>query len=263
MMKTRKLVPYIFYQCPHCGNLSTSYSYTTAEKGETRGQCLHCRKYYKEGELKEVEKKVWAFKCETCGDYVPNTPDHWNVLGASMKELLCPKCMHGKDGLVAINGHHISQLRIVPLGMIERGVPIAKNLYVLYMKGKSERSAVRYLNYLAKNEEQGFKVIPRRTVDCYILFSKETFFGYLAWSKNELPTIRQLFVVKSQRRTGYATALVRHFMENQCPKPNSEGFYFDIESPNEASSYLFIKLGLIEVKDDKIIGKKVRFVRSF
>ena len=261
-MSVKKLVPFSFYQCSNCGHLNSSLSGKEIDN-EVKYLCFHCQKYYKEEEWKEAKRKVWAYKCETCGEYISNLDINWNVLGSIGKELLCPTCLHEKNGLVAINGHHISKIRAVKSDMLKRGQQITDDIYILYVKTKWDRLALRYLNYMAMKEEQGFRVVPRRKVNSYLLLSKQKFIGYLAWSEEgRLPTMRQLFVVKEERCKGYATQLIQYFVEKQCPKPDKEGIYFCIESPNYASSRLFTKLGFIEIKDNKLIGIKVRFVQG-
>jgi len=261
-MGVKKLVPYVYFQCPNCGHLNSSLSGKEIDN-EVKYLCFHCQKHYQEKKWKEVKKKVWAYKCETCGEYVPNLDINWNVLGSIGKELLCPTCLHRKNGLVAIDGHHISKIRAVKSDMLKRSQQITDDIYILYVKTKWDRLALRYLNYMAVKEEQSFKVMPRRTVKNYLLLSRHKFIGYLAWSEEgRLPIMRQLFVVQEERRKDYATRLIQYFVEKQCPEPNKEGIYFCIESPNYASSRLFAKLGFIEIKDDKLIGVKVRFVHG-
>lgn len=260
-MATEKLVPYIFFQCPHCGHLDSSLSGRKIDN-EVKFQCFDCLKYAKREEWKEIEKKVWAYRCETCGRYIENVSTNWNLCGAFRKELLCPVCLHQRNGLVAIDGHHISEIRTVRPDMLKRSWQITDDIYALNVKTKWDQMALRYMNAMAMREEQSFRVMPRRTLKSYILLSKEGFIGYLAWTEGKLPTMRQLFVVKEERRKGHATQLVQHFVREQCPKPNDEGILFNIESPNDASIQLFAKLGYIEIKENHFLGLKVRFVRG-
>lgn len=234
----------------------------TEINGEMKFQCIGCNRYYKEQDFQETEKDVWAYKCEKCGKYIPNLSENWNFCG-TYREIICPTYAHAKEGLVAIDGHHVSQIRSVKKDMVKRGHEIADDLYVLYVRRKKDRLALRYLNYLAQGEDESFRAMPSKTVRSYILLSKKQLLGYIVWTGGRLPTIRQLYVTVENRRRGYATALIRFFVKEQCPEPDHNGIHFCIESPNDASSHLFAKLGLLEINEDRLTSNKIRFVQGF
>jgi len=208
--------------------------------------------------------KVWAFRCEICGRYIENVSQNWNLLGAFRKELICPVCwVNQRNDLVAIDGHHISKIRSVRPDMLKSSQEISNNLYVLKVRTKWARMVLRYLNYLARKEQSAFRIMPRREFENYILMSKEKVIGYLAWTWKNLPRLGQIFIVREERRKGYASTLVQHFVDEQCRTPNERGFLFGVESPNEATLGLLVKLGYAREEGDKIVGLKVGFVGSW
>jgi len=258
----KKLVPYEFFKCPNCGYLTLSLTGIKVDN-EVKYLCPRCGGECEESEWKTVKRKVWAFKCETCGKYVENISENWNWCGAFEKELLCPVCLRAhRDCLVAIDGHHVSKIRTVRQDRLKQSQQVSDDLYLLEALTKWDRMTLRYLNYLAKKEEQSFKIMPRETLRNYILLSRDKFIGYLAWTQEKPPTLRQIFVTKEERRKRYATKLVQHFVNTQCPKPDERGALFNVESPNNASLRLLEKLGYVKMEKDGAIGLKVRFVRS-
>lgn len=253
----RKLVRKDFLQCPNCG-WKTPDLYGRDVNGRTVYQCSRCHEKFTQEQIetlwKTVPKKVYAYRCEGCGEYIPNTSENRNMLGV-FNELLCPTCNEGKGNilslkLVAINGHHASKLRTM-----------TAESYITPVKTRKHQIILRYLNILAKIEQTSWRKVPQRGIQAYIT-TLEGPIGYLAYTKDEgyhgLPVIRQLFVVKEERRKGHATRLVKHFLTNQCEKPDKKGCFFLIESPNDASLRLFQKLGYVRIED-----KEIRFINCY
>jgi hypothetical protein len=75
-----------------------------------------------------------------------------------------------------------------------------------------------------------------------------------------MPVIRQLFIVEEERLKGYATLLVKYFVEENCNLEDE--IWFDVESPNEASYSLLEKSGYIKIQGDKIVKTRIGFVQS-
>lgn len=122
------------------------------------------------------------------------------------------------------------------------------------VENRKHRIVLRYLNILAKKENPavGFRSVPQENLQAYIATLDKPV-GYLAYTKDDrlesLPVIRQLFVVKEERRKGHATRLVKYFLMNECKKADKDGNLFVIELPNDKSLRLLQKLGY--VKTDK------------
>lgn len=252
----RKLVEKDFLQCQNCGFVTPSLLGRVVE-GQNVFECPRCGKKATEEEMdkswKTLTKKVYAYRCEGCGNYVENTSDNLNILGL-FREIVCSEYMEVNGGLhmklIAINGHHISKLRTM-----------TAESYITLVETRRHQIILRYLNMLAKRENTGFRNVPQENIQAYIATLDKPI-GYLAYTKDErfdgLPIIRQLFVVKEERLKGHATSLVHHFLKNQCKESDKKGNLFVIESANDSSLRIFQKLGHVKIEDGEI-----RFINCY
>ena len=75
-------------------------------------------------------------------------------------------------------------------------------------------------------------------------------FGYVSSERASnsviMTFVRQLFVVKEERQKGYCAELVKHFIREECGKPDENGNLFLMESPKPIVFKLLQKLGYAE-----------------
>jgi len=202
----------------------------------------------------------WEFKCQNCSRWVEDRPENWNLFGYP-KELLCAYCgSFINRTLVAIYGVHVSKLDKATPGMLTRSEEVGSGLRILTVKRKRDMIAVRYLNRLARKEVSYFRGAPRDDFNTYLLLLGKTPIGYLLWTDGinsplGIPTIRQLFVVKGERRKGRATKLVQHFI-HELHGP-VKGVLFCVEGANKATLELLAKIGHVRVEGDYYVGLDV------
>ena len=204
-------------------------------------------------------------KCPKCGADVKDERENWNWLNALPHELLCPKCI--EEGglraltLVAINGVHISKILKPSRSMLKRSVQLSSGVYVLNVRTFRDKCALRALNFEAVSEEMSFHRLPAKEMRVYLLLARAKLLGYLSWNAlntHNLPTIRQLYVVKDERRKGYATALVQHFVEANCKVEANRIFL--VEYPNELTTRLLVKLGYVKEINGELVGQRIGFI---
>lgn len=103
--KLKKFVKVSFLKCPECGKLYPSLFGRPINDNTVEWQCYRCDfKTTSFEDWQEEERKVLAFRCPKCGDYIENTSDNKNWFGV-LKEILCPKCLIP----AGINGKHAQE----------------------------------------------------------------------------------------------------------------------------------------------------------
>jgi hypothetical protein len=188
-------------------------------------------------------RKVYAFKCPVCGNYVEDEECNWNIVGVFRRELLCYHCHLMNMPIVAINGLSVFAIAKPTTDMLKRGDKVNDDLFVMAVQKLREKCVLRWLNYTAQLEGNPFNKVPREDMNAYLIFSKSKFYGYLCWNyHNSKPTLRQLFIVQSDRRKGYGSKLIKYFVSKHC-NPNDKVLFL-LESPNQATTNLVFKLNL-------------------
>jgi hypothetical protein len=80
------------------------------------------------------------------------------------------------------------------------------------------------------------------------------------WTESETAVMRQLFVVRDERRKGYASKLFTFWVQRYAKRLNAQ---FGIEGPNEASTNLLLKLGHVRIEGPRLIGVDCHFAPVF
>lgn len=91
----------------------------------------------------------------------------------------------------------------------------------------------------------------------------QKYLGLITWTEEEYKNapcliLRQIFIMENERKKGYGTKLLQFWVENYADNVNKD--LFVIESPNEISQRLLIKLGYASKKNGELQGLKCRFV---
>ena len=239
----KRSVNYVFFSCPRCGNLHESLGTSEYRNGKPAQKCHSCGKLSPIDDFDEVIRPVVGFYCKRCRFYLPDLSGFWLAEGDN----LCPECHH----VVAV-GH--STRGKTPEGTVEkptaeirkRSYGMEGGLRILHTAKDWDRLVLRYLNSLAQVESHDF--FRTRRSNGLLLLDSKRYLGYLSWDMNEgeLPTMRQIFVVPSERGKGHATRLVLRFLSDIAMKRLQNGLQFYVESPNDASAQLLNKLGLAD-----------------
>lgn len=116
---------------------------------------------------------------------------------------------------------------------------------------KREHLVVRLLHLGAKDSNSEFIYGSERERRALVVMDDSNHAGYLMWSDDDVPTLRQWFVVPERQRQGIGSLLLRYWAEQfafpKCSK-------FAVESPNESTWGALRKLGYIP-KDPKEFRK--------
>ncbi|MFQ6071332.1 MAG: GNAT family N-acetyltransferase [Methanosarcinales archaeon] len=112
---------------------------------------------------------------------------------------------------------------------------------------------------MAKKEDTGFLYIREKEQKAGLVFDikKQKHIGFIGWTEGENAILRQIFIVKDERLKGYGTKLLKFWVENFAIKINNK---FGVESPNEKSQKLLVKLGYAKIEGEYIKGIKCFFV---
>ena len=238
-VKLKKYVKIRSLKCPNCGHIHESLVLTDG----IHLKCSKCHFKARPEEYEIVERKVLAFLCLNCREYVPNIWENRNLIGV-FNEILCPKCL----SVVGINGKHIVEHERITEQDLAKCEMLDTNLYVFEAKTRRQKILVRILNVKAQKEPiSSFRTVPRLRDHSsqYVLVTRNKPVGYLSFIpkwKMDKPLMNQLYVIPEVRRRGYATKLVQYFIDKNVDKTSD--FWFIVESPNEKSYNLFKKMGI-------------------
>jgi hypothetical protein len=114
---------------------------------------------------------------------------------------------------------------------------------------------------MAKKEDTGFLYIRENEQKAGLVFDdkKEKYVGFISWTENKNPILRQIFIIKDERRKGYATKVLTFWVDNFSDKISDK---FGVESPNEKSQNLLVRLRYAKIEGENIKGLKCFFVSS-
>jgi len=118
------------------------------------------------------------------------------------------------------------------------------------------------LQVLAKHEESGFLFGEQSEHEAGLLLREsdsERYVGYLIWTEeDDAAIVRQIFIKPEERRQGLAAAALQFWVERFGGVPQR----FGVESPNERTLGLLVKLGYARRQNGGVIGDKCFFVRG-
>ena len=137
--------------------------------------------------------------------------------------------------------------------LIERAVQIGESLYYVDCHTRKNFIAVWLLQVISQHERGcDIEFANRRPDRAGLLFDpgRDRLIGYVTWTvtDSEGLVLRQLYIVPEERRRGFATKLVRHWVKHEARGT------FDVDNLNYELQQLLVKAGFATVEGDKIRG---------
>jgi Acetyltransferase (GNAT) family len=249
---TRKIATRQYYQCPSCKEVHDSLGW-----GQDRlAECFKCKQRSPVDSFGSVTKKRTLAKCAHCSAEVWFVPMNYGFLG-----YVCPNCQNH----VAIRYGHtrLQPARALNVGwnssVLKRGMPLDPSLLFVLCKSKKDYLVLNLLQVIVKAEDSRFILSPPNEHYAALLLDRETmkYLGFMCWTEKENAVIRQIFVLKAERRKGYAQKMVAFWIDRYA-KPLNEKF--GIELPNEKALELHIKMGHVRREGDRAVGIRCTFV---
>jgi len=199
--------------------------------------------------------------CANCGESVPFTPSNHAFGGPYY---VCATC----NNIVAVYyGNRVaSPEQVIHLDwsaeMISRSETVSRWRWVV-CRTKRDHVVARVLFWLALKEEGSFIYGSERHHRAMLFFNDEQYLSYLFWSENrntsgkKEPILRQLFVRKEFRRQGIGTTMVQTWADRFAfPLASS----FGVESPNEHTQGILVRLAYAHIDGENIVGAKCYFM---
>jgi len=254
--KLRHTATFPFLCCPECGD-SQDLLFP-----DPNGivECSACHSRRPSSEYKIVRKKVTVARCARCGKDVPFVPSTTGIVGPRCTDFMC------SNYLAVAYGNRFLDPKIVldpawNRGLVSRAQPISRGLLFGRCRSKRDHVVLTVLQVLAKQDDDRFKFGEPNEFRSALFFDskRRKYVGFLIWTEDKMAVLRQLFVVKDERRKGYASRTVKFWVEHFA---NKLGDRFGIEEPNPTAMKLHAKLGHLRLRGSMAIGLKCNFVRS-
>jgi len=234
-----------FLKCPKC---NAKYESIGPTKGVWR--CYKCGYDFGEPPFPGmwVLEKVRGVRCDSCRTKVSLTPMNF-LIGFKTPIAACPHCQK----ILAV--FYRGKWRHPESFMEYRG-----REGIIPAKTARDRITAFFLNEEAMREVMSFRMAVGY-LNIKIMWHGGRAVGYYTYShrfgKIEKPCMQQIYVRPEYRRRGFATAMVRDFLES------FEGREVLIESPNEKVLRLLEKLGLVRTEGDEYVSTgRIYFVRG-
>lgn len=250
----RKKVEVYFYKCPNCGIEKTSWFLEEDGKtGKSLAICFNCDARFELDDAKWYTKTVNAYRCPKCEKFVEAIEENY-----SSYRLFCPSC----NSLVRYSRRNIHPKKLLRAtkNQLKRTIELVNELRLLKAENWRDFASLAILLLDAKKEERGFRMSPyshRQDFTNYLLIKGDEFIGYASWNLLKgTPTLRQIYIVEHERRKGYGSILLRESLKLFA---GSE-VEFIVESPNEKTLAMLLKLGYVEKDEVGYRGVKVRFI---
>jgi hypothetical protein len=255
--KSRRIGGIRFFRCPACCDCYDLLS--PDDEGMVR--CFACNAIRPQAEFEIIRKRRIVAKCAHCGDEVPFIPSTTGLIGPLCSKLECSNYL----AVAYANTFLEPKLVLDPVwnhGLRARAQSISGSLCMAGCRSKRDHTVLRVLQVLAMQDDHRFKFGDLEELCSALCFDakRKKYVGFLIWSENKTAILRQLFVVKSERRKGQASKMVTFWVQHYA-KPM--GDKFGIEGPNEAAMKLHAKLGHIRIEGSQAIGIKCFFAPTF
>jgi ribosomal protein S18 acetylase RimI-like enzyme len=235
----RKRATEEWHQCPNCFLVRQSVILS-----EGIWTCYRCQTGTRLEDLGTVPTEVDVLTCANCGNDVPATPNNlysdWGYI--------CSKC----NSTVAITfENNLLQPSTIfdissSLEIVGRDGEIDDQLRIAEIRTAWELLVVHVMQSMAREEHEPFmnaRLEEQRTALVFLPEDKKIV-GYILWSDDGTEaTLRQIYVLPAERRKGIASRLLDYWVREYADKV---GDRFAVESPNEKSVGLLIKLGLFD-----------------
>ena len=255
--KSRHTAKFPFFCCPECGD-SQDLLFPDPNGIVECPACHSCRP---RSEYKIVRKKISVARCANCGKDVPFVlPSTTGTVG--------PQCLDFKcsNYLAVVYGNRFLDPKTVldpawNRGLTGRAQLISPGLHFARCRAKQDHVALTVLQVLAKQDDDRFKFGDPNEFRSALCFDskRRRYIGFLIWTEDKTAVLRQLFVMKDERRKGHASRMVKFWVEHFA---NKLGDRFGIEEPNASAMKLHAKLGHLKLRGSTAIGLKCSFVRS-
>jgi len=146
-------------------------------------------------------------------------------------------------------------------GIWLRATKVSDDLRFVRCRSRKDLLAVTLLQVLAKQEQSGFLFGEQSEHEAGLLLrgsDNRRCVGYLIWTEEDAAIVRQIFVRLEERRQGLAAAALQFWVE----RFGGLSQRFGVESPNEKTLGLLVKLGYAKWQNGGVIGDKCFFVRG-
>jgi GNAT superfamily N-acetyltransferase len=255
--KSQRVTSVTFYKCPLCGDC---YDLLTPDQ-KGLAQCFACNKSSPETTFDRIKKKTVIAGCAHCGTEVPFVPSTMGIIGPMCSDFACSNYVAVCYGEAFLEPSTVLDTRWNP-GLQSRAQRVAAGLLFARCRSKKDQTVLQLLQVLAKQDDPRFKFGDSNEFRSALCFDarRRKYLGFVIWTESKTAVLRQLFVVRDERRKGIASKMVKFWIENYA-KPLGERF--GIEGPNEAALKLHVKLGHIKIRGSDAIGVKCHFVPTF
>lgn len=242
-------------QCPFCKHC---YESVCLDKSH-RFTCYGCKKKTHRNKLIEIILKKPMATCRVCETDVSLTPENLSGMGFYR----CPTPMTCNN-IVAIRfkNYVLQPQTIIKLewntDIKNRAISLGNNLFCVVCTSKKDLAVLSMLRVMAMEEGQPFRAFYKEKQKSVILFDtlKQKYLGFIVWSENKNAVLRQIFVIKDEQRRGYGTNFLKFWVENFADGVSDN---FGVESANEKTQGLLLKLGYAKREDGFIKGIKCSF----
>jgi GNAT superfamily N-acetyltransferase len=251
--RSRRIARVTFYRCPECGDCQDVLF--AGRNGTVK--CLACNKSSLRNAFTVGTKRRVIAQCAHGGDEVPFVPSTAGIVGP-----LCPNLECSNYVAVAYGNTYVEPRLVLDprwnRGLRDRAERVAGGLLLVRCKSKRDYIVLKVLQVLAKQDDARFKFAnpsEHRSAVCFDA-KRRKYLGFLIWTEDKTAVLRQLFVVKRERRKGHASKMVTFWIERFA---KSLGGQFGIEGPNEAALGLHVKLGHVRIEGSNAVGVKCHF----
>src|SRR5258705_2022610 len=220
--------------------------------------CYRCQHSAPLDAFRKVQLRRTIATCAGCGADVPLTPSYAGAIG-----YLCPKCYN----YVAV---HYGNRRVPPQTALRvswnrdvwaRGQKVSDDCRFVRCRSGKDHLVVTLLQVLAKQEQSGFLFGEQSEHEAGLLLRRSNgrrYVGYLIWTKEDHSIVRQIFVKPEERRQGLAAAALTFWVEHYVGVHST----FGVESPNEKTVALLVKLGYARRDNGTVVGSRGFVVRG-
>ncbi len=255
--RSRRIGRVRFYRCPGCGDCQDLL--LPDSKGMV--QCFTCKESRRQSEFDVIGKRRIIATCALCGDEVPFVPATAGLIGPLCSKFECSNYL----AVAYANTFLEPSLVLDPIWnrcLHDREQSISGRFYMARCRSKRDQTVLRVLQVLAMQDDHRFKFGDLDEHCSALCFDnkKRKYIGFLIWSENKTAILRQLFVVKDERRKGRASSMVTFWVEHYAKAKSDK---FGIEGPNEAALKLHAKLGHIKIRGSQAIGINCYFAPTF
>lgn len=139
-----------------------------------------------------------------------------------------------------------------------RGKPLGyENFHISPLKTKKEKYIAKLLTWTVEDDDSF--LTPSDEMEVEIIWNDKEIIGFIIWTRLETAILNAIFIKKEYRRKGIGSRFLKFWVENISDKISDE---FLVESPNEKTQNMLVKLGYARREGDIPIGMKCGFSRS-